>query len=292
MSSDSSLFRSWHRRLRKALRLNLPASFVLWLIALSFFTPLLWMLLTSLKSEKEIYSLPLTLLPKGMYSGHYRYVLKETPVLFTYLRNSLVISIASVAAIAVLSSLAGYSFGRLEYPGQNMLFFLFIFILAVPNVVFLIPVYMMLSRFKLLNTMVGLILPYVALNLPLAIIVMRGTFRAMPSELEDAARIDGCSLLQVFWHVMLPLAKAGLTSAMVFSFLSVWEEFLFAVVIMSRTQNTTIAVGIHFLKEEAQSWAFGTLSATVILSVLPALVIFVLAQRYYIAGFLEGAIKG
>jgi ABC-type glycerol-3-phosphate transport system permease component len=126
----------------------------------------------------------------------------------------------------------------------------------------------------------------------LAIVIMRGTFRAIPAELESAARIDGCAGLQILWHVMLPLAKAGLTSAVIFTFLAAWEEFLFAATIMSRTENTTVSVGINFLKEEAQSWAFGTLSAAVVLTSLPGLIIFTLGRRYYVSAFLEGALKG
>ncbi|MCK4449885.1 MAG: carbohydrate ABC transporter permease, partial [Anaerolineae bacterium] len=249
------------------------------------------MLLTSFKDTSEIYRQPMTVLPERWTLTQYATVSKQAHLFPTYMRNSFLITLMSVALVTVLCVLAGYSFGRLRYKARDFLFLAFLFVLGVPNVVFLIPVYLMLSKLKLLNNYLGLILPYVALNLPIAILIMRGTFRGIPGELEDAARIDGCGFWQTLTLVMLPLSRAGLVSAIVFTFLSIWEEFLFAVTLMTKHEYLTISVGINFLKDEAQSWAFGTLSAVVVLSVLPALVLFVLAQRYYVAGFLEGALK-
>lgn len=283
------LRRSLAARARTA---NLAGYATLWVIAVAFIVPLVWMLLTSLKPDSEIYSLPLTFFPNSASLAHYRHIFEKMPNVFVYLRNSTIVGVASVSLVATVSIMAGYSFGCIRYRGREVLFVFFIFILAVPHVAFLIPVYIMFSRLRILNTLWGLIFPYAALNLPLAIVIMRGTFRAIPAELESAARIDGCGGLRILWNIMLPLAKAGLASALIFTFLAAWEEFLFAATIMSKTANTTVSVGINFLKEEAQSWAFGTLSAAVVLTALPGLVIFTLGRRYYVSAFLEGALKG
>ena len=278
-------------RINSVLR-RLPQSILLAVIALLFFSPLLWVLLTSFKNTNEIYGGQMTILPAQWTLIQYQTITRQAKLFPTYMMNSFLITIVSVTVVAILAILAGYSFGRLRYSARDGLFVSFLFILGVPNVVFLIPVYMMLLHFKLLNNYVGLILPYVALNLPIAILIMRSTFRGIPQELEDAARIDGAGVWQTLTLVMLPLASAGLASAIVFTFLSIWEEFLFAITLMTKHELLPISVGINFLKDEAQSWAYGTLSAVIVLSVLPALVLFVLAQRYYVRGFLEGALKG
>ena len=204
----------------------------------------------------------------------------------------MVIAFISLVFIIAASSLAGYAFARVEFPGRDFIYFLFIFIFAVPLVVFLVPIYLFMSHLKLINSLWAVILPYAALNISLPIIIMRATFKSIPVELENAAKIDGCNFFQLFFGILLPLAKAGITSSLVFSFIAVWEEFLFASVLLSKTNNTTISVGINFLKEEAQSWAFGTLGAVVILSIIPGLIIFLLGRRYYVSAFLQGSLKG
>ena len=282
----SSGINSW-----SVLRL-LPQTLFLVVVAFVVFLPLLWMLLTSFKETAEIYHQPMTILPEHPTLAQYQGITKQALLFPTYMKNSFLVTTISVLIVTIVAILAGYAFGRLHFKGRDFLFVSFLFILGVPNVVFLIPVYLMLSSFKLLNSYLGLILPYVALNLPIAILILRGTFRGIPPELEEASRIDGADVVQTLILVMLPLARAGLASAIVFTFLSIWEEFLFAVTLMTKAELLPISVGINFLKDEASSWAFGTLSAVIVLSVLPALVLFVLAQRYYVAGFLEGALKG
>ncbi len=271
---------------------RLPQTILLFLIALVFFSPLLWVLFTSFKSTEEIYTGEITVLPQQWTLVQYQTIVERAKLFPIYMKNSFLVTLVSVGIVAIFSTLAGYAFARLRFPARNILFASFLFILGVPNVVFLIPLYIMLLKFNLLNKYLGLILPYVAINLPIALLIMRSTFRSIPAELEDAAQIDGAGVWQTLTLVMLPLANAGLTSAIVFTFLSIWEEFLFAVTLMTKPELLPISVGIFFLKDEAMSWAYGTLSAVIVLSVLPALILFVLAQRYYVRGFLEGAIKG
>lgn len=271
---------------------RLPQTVLLTGFAILFFAPLLWMLLTSFKPTDEIYRQPMSIVPQTWTLAQYQGILENAHLFPVYLKNSFIITILSVLVVTVVAVLAGYSFGRLRYRCRDWLFAAFLFVLGVPNVIFLIPVYLMLSKLALTNSYVGLIFPYAALNLPMAILIMRGTFQGQPAEIEDAARIDGASVLQTLTHVMLPMARAGVASAVVFAFISIWEEFLFAVTLMTKPEFLPISVGINFMKEEAQSWAYGTLSAVIILSVLPALILFVAAQRYYVQGFLEGALKG
>ena len=148
------------------------------------------------------------------------------------------------------------------------------------------------SDIGLLNSIPGLVLPYIALNLPLAIILMEGSYRTIPRDFEDAASIDGCSPLRAWWSVVLPLAGPGVAAVVIFTFVAVWEEFMFAVTLFGSGNNTTFPVGVTFLQSEGQSYAFGQLSATIVLALIPALAIFLLLQRYFVKGLLEGGLKG
>ena len=163
---------------------------------------------------------------------------------------------------------------------------------AIPYVLYLVPIYVIESDINLLNTIPGLVLPYIALNLPLAIILMEGSYRTIPRDFEDAARIDGCSPLRAWWSVALPLAGPGVAAVVIFTFVAVWEEFMFAVTLFGSGNNTTFPVGITFLQSEGQSYAFGQLSATIVIALIPALVIFLLLQRYFVKGLLDGGLKG
>ena len=135
-------------------------------------------------------------------------------------------------------------------------------------------------------------LPYVALNLPLAFILMEGSYRVIPRDFEEAAQIDGCSPLRAWWSVALPLARSGVAAAVIFTFVAVWEEFMFAVTLFGTGDNTTFPVGVTFLQSEGQSYAFGQLSATIVIALIPALIIFLLLQRHFVKGLVEGGLKG
>jgi len=148
------------------------------------------------------------------------------------------------------------------------------------------------SKLNLLDTYIGLILPYVALNLPFGIFIMRGTFRIIPSELEDAARIDGCNVFQIFHKIMLPLSMQGVATVAVLTFVAVWGEFLFALTIMESSLMKTLPVGIVLLRDEGQSWAYGLLSAAVVVSIIPVILFFIVLQKYFVRGMIEGSLKG
>ena len=271
---------------------NSMSYLVLGVTSLLFLSPFLWSFLTSLKPNPEIYSAPVKILPRAVTLEHYRYVFTGIPDFLTYFKNSVVVSVASVFLVALFSSLAGYALGRFEFKGARAVLFFILLVLALPWGIFLIPIYIMEDVFGLVNTYTGLILPYVALNLPLATIIMRGTFRSIPAALEDAACIDGCNSFQAWYLVMMPLARGGLAASTIFTFITVWGEFMFARTLMLTTETKTLAVGITELRIEGGTWAYGTLSATILLSVLPTLVLFLFLEKYFTRAILEGSIKG
>src|SRR5579872_1323379 len=263
-------------------------------VALSvlFAVPLLWVASSSLKSNAEIYSLQATFLPTSPSLEHYRDLVSALPRFPKYMLNSVIVTVVSVASVVGIAALGAYPLARYRFPLRKLVFAFVLLAVAVPYVLYLVPIYIVESNLHLLNTLPGLILPYIALNLPLAIILMEGSYRTIPRDFEDAARIDGCTPLRAWWSVALPLAGPGVAACVIFTFVAVWEEFMFAVTLFWAGDNTTFPVGITFLQSEGQSYAFGQLSATIMLALLPALVMFLLLQRYFVRGLLEGGLKG
>jgi len=261
-------------------------------VSLVFIAPFIWVLFTSLKADSEIYKVPITILPRQIVFSQYEHVLREMSEFTIYFANTVIVSVVSLAIVLLLSSLAGYAFGCLSFRGNRLLLTLVLLVLTIPYAVYLIPVFILENRLDLVDTRLGLILPYVALNLPLAIFIMRGTFRNIPKEMEDAALIDGAGRLQTWSRVMMPIAMPGVATTGIFTFVMVWSEFMFARALMLSKKAYTLPIGITFLQSEAQSWNFGVLAAAIVLTLLPVLIVFLLLQRFLVKGIMEGALKG
>lgn len=271
---------------------KLAVSVVAGLLALGFLIPLLWVLSSSFKPNTEIYSSRPRFFPLHPTLSHYLGLAGALPRFPEYMLNSAIVTLASVIGVVLIASLAAYPLARLRFPGRRVIFALIILAVAIPYVLYLIPIYVIESATNLLNTIPGLTLPYIALNLPLAIILMEGAYRTIPRDFEDAASIDGCSPLRAWWKVVLPLSWPGVACVVIFTFVAVWQEFMFAVTLFGSGNNTTFPVGITFLQSEGQAYAFGQLSATIVLALIPALVLFLLLQQYFVRGLLEGGLKG
>ena len=268
------------------------ASFtILFVLAFLFVSPLIWIFLTSLREVKEIYHVPLMILPRKIVLTHYQDILTQASGFIVYFANSVKVTLGTLIFVLFFSSLSGYAIGRRSFVGKTIVLSFVLLLLALPYIIYVIPIYIMEDNLGLIDTNLGLILPYVALNLPLSIFIMRGAFRTLPREFEDAARIDGCNEFQVWHKVLLPLVIPSLAAVAIITFVAVWEEFMFARTLMPSTHAQTLAVGIPTLKEEAKSWAYGTLSAALTLSILPVAGIFLVMQKSFVKGLLEGAIK-
>lgn len=271
---------------------NIAIFIALFIISFSFIMPFLWTMLTSLKSDEEIYSTVLTLLPKKFYIGHYLGIFTKLGNFLKYFSNSVIVSFWSVLFNVVLAATLGYSFSKFQYWGRDFFLGFILLIITLPYVIYLIPIYIMQSRFDLIDTRLGLILPYIATNLPMSVFIMRGQFNGVPNEMMEAARIDGASHWQIFARIMLPIVKPGIATVIIMTFITVWGEFTYARTLSTTAKSQTLAVGITFLRDEAASWQYGTLTATIILSLIPVMIIFLSMQKYFIKGIMAGAVKG
>ncbi len=260
-------------------------------VAFYTITPILWMALTSLKTEKEIYKVPITFFPHHFTIANYINIFTQLPDFNRYFLNSVIVTVSASIIALILGAMGGYALGRFEFKLKTSILVLLLILLALPYGVYLIPIYIMESNLNLLNTYTGLIIPYSVLNLPWALFVMRASFRAIPKDIEESAIIDGANYFQNFTKIMLPIARQGLLTAFIFTFINIWSELLFVMALTETNDMRTLPFGILLLRDEAQAFAYTTLAPAIIISILPTLLMFIFLQNYFIRGATEGSIK-
>jgi len=250
--------------------------------------PIFWTFQTSFKSNEQVYRLPPVWFPIPTIQC-YIAVFKERPFLH-YLSNSLVVALAVTGICLFFGAFAAYGFSRLRFRGSNYLFRGILATRLIPPVSFIISFTILFARFHITDTRLGLVIANIFFCLPFAIWVMKSFFDSIPQSLIDVARIDGCSKISAFWYVLLPLAKPGLISAGILSFLSSWNEFMFALT-LTRKQAITLPVGLtDFFRDDLILW--NQLAAATIVTIFPAVIFVICFQRSLVRGMLAGAIKG
>jgi multiple sugar transport system permease protein len=260
----------------------------IYLLVVTF--PFYYMVLTSLRTQKDVYDRERMLTPANLTFENYAIVLNNTGMR-TWLTNSTIVAFTSTTIAVVISVLAAYSLARLKFFGSRNLAKSVLFMYLVPSSLLFIPLFLIMSNLRLLNTLWALIISYQTFNVPFCTWMLLGYFRALPEELEDAARIDGCSRLGVLGRVVLPLAAPGIVTAFIFGFTNSWNEFLFAVVMAQRTELRTIPAGLYsFQVGDVLLW--GQLMAAALIATLPVVLLFMLVQRFVVQGLTVGAVKG
>ncbi len=261
---------------------------VLVIFALISLFPLLWMWLAALRNRNEVLANPFAL-PKSMDFGN----LAEAWTVGRfgdYFLNSVITTAPTVAGVVALSCLAGYGFARFVFRGRNFTFYAFLLGLMVPFQSIMIPLYYELRDLGMLGTYWAFILPAVALGLPFGIFLMQAYFRGIPADLADAARIDGCSELQIFWYVMLPLAGPAVATLTVFQFVWTWNAFLMPLLYLQSESLRPIPLGMMFFQGRYTS-DIGLLAAGVTIATVPVIIVYLIFQRQFIRGITAGAVK-
>lgn len=252
--------------------------------------PIIWMLLSSLRPKVEFFNIPPTIFPKQFTFINYILLFRETNFI-QFLLNSVYITIGTIFTSVLVSTLAAYSLTRFNYRGRNLFTIFSLFAYMLPSVLLVIPLYLFAVEAGLANKLTGLILAYIALCLPYCIWMMRAFFRSIPIEFEEAAFVDGAGRLRTLFNIVIPMTLPGVISTTVFIFIFVWNEYLFALIFMSSDLKLTFPVGLNnFVTQFDTYWEY-ILSGSVIVSI-PALIIFLLAQKSLIKGWGGGGIKG
>ena len=251
--------------------------------------PLVWVIMSSFKTNAQILSSAISLPTQYNLDG-YRMALDVSPIV-RYFFNSLFITSISTALNVFLVSLASYVFARTRFKLKNPLFVLLSISMVVPMTALLQPVYQVINSLKLGDSLPGLILVYTALNMPLTLLIMRATFGALPASLEEAAYIDGAGFVYTYLQVMLPVAKGGLASAAVLAFLNSWNEFTFALVLTKSANVRTLPLSLSYFTSQF-SFNYTALFAAITLAVLPSILVFAIFQEQVSQSLVVGAVKG
>ncbi|MFW5711116.1 MAG: carbohydrate ABC transporter permease [bacterium] len=262
------------------------------IFAALFLFPIIWMFVTSIRTTQDLYKYPPTLIPHALTLENFIYIFTQMAGFIRYVINSLVVTLSTVLIVLISSAMGGYAFGMRTFRGQNILFMMIIGVLTIPYIMYLIPIYLMEYELGLQNTWLGLIFPYVALNLPWGLLIMRGAFSTIPLDIRDAAIIDGCTEFQMWRKILVPINRPALAATTIITFVFAWQEYMFASTLMTKNDWQTLPVGIVWMRDELQTLVMGRIGAMVVVTILPVLILFFAFRDFFIEGLSEGMLKG
>lgn len=284
-------------------RLTIERPWQRWAIWLGIFVAMViivvpgaWVVLTAFRPNIEVLARPAVWIPQNLNLNNFLGIFGLLPTqqglpVGSYFINSLVISITSTIIAIAIGMMGGYAFARYRFRGKATLFLGFMLSRTVPGVALSLPLFIIWARLGIIDTSFGLIVVYLAVNIPFTIWLTDGFFRQIPIDLSEAAQIDGCTRWQAFWKVEFPLAKSGLASAAIFAFLTSWNEYALASQLTRTTASKTMPVGLmDFTAQFTVDWT--GMSAMAVLIIIPALVLTFIVQKHLIAGLTFGGVKG
>ena len=262
---------------------------LLGLLASLVLIPVLWMVSTAFKSYGETIAKPPRWIPQQISFEAFGRLWSEYPF-GTYFKNSFVIVLFSMAVSVFASCLAGYGLTRFKFRGRNSVMTFILVTQMFPSVMLLVPFYSIIGKMHLLDTHLGLILVYISFTVPFCTWTMLGFFRALPLDLDEAARIDGCNSWQCFSRIILPLTLPGIASTSIYAFITSWNEYMFAFILTSRPEMKTLSVGIAEMNG-FQQIRWNDMMAASLMASLPLILLFICLQKYFVSGLTSGAVK-
>ncbi len=256
--------------------------------------PMVWMFLTSIKTQFAALQYPPQWFPREPTLENYRNLLSPYsdvgPEFLRYMANSIWVSTATTLVGVIVAVPAAYAFSRFRFPGRGFLFYSVLLRNMFPAVIFLMPLFIVMRNLQLINTHASLIITYLTFGLPLSIWLLKGFYDNIPIELEQAARIDGASQFQAFLRVIMPLSAPGIIATSIYTFIIAWNEYLYALTFLNDRDMLTMPVGLRrFFSEYVSNWP-GLMAAAFIMSV-PVVILFIMLQKYFVRALTEGAIK-
>lgn len=252
--------------------------------------PALWMFVTSIKTSAENFTVPPKIIVENPTIANYSRVLFESQIPRAFL-NSVIVTVCATALTLAVAILAGYGFSRYRFKGSNLLSSGLLFGQMMPGVVIIIPLYMVFSKLKIIDTYLALIIADLAITIPMSVMMLRSFFQTIPKELEEAAKIDGCTNLGALVRIILPVSVPGILAVSVYAFLNIWEEFLFALNLTNSDSVRTLPIAInHFSGEFVIDWG-AMMGASMVVS-MPVLLVFLLCNKFFIKGLSDGSVKG
>ena len=272
---------------------NVYELFLFLFMLLAFFIsvyPLLWVVIQSLKTETEFLESIWTL-PARLNFQNYATAWNDAGM-SRYFMNSVVVTLVTTAVNLVFVTCAGYAFAKLKFPGKTFFYYMIIFNLLIPTAIILLPMFTMVNRMHLVNTLPALVFPYFQGFAPMGLIICRNYFEDLPDELMEAGKLDGCSNMQVFRKIMLPLAKPILATMAILSAMQVWNEYLWALTSITDESKYTLSVGVALFNKKTETVGYTPVFAALSISALVIVVVYLCMQKNFVKSFAAGAVKG
>jgi multiple sugar transport system permease protein len=264
--------------------------FALVVLVVNGIYPLVWIFLTSIKNELELTQVPITYFPQSPDFGNYAQVFKAQPFARFFL-NSLVISSLSTILCVTVAAFAAYALARLKLKYRRAISIIIVAASMFPVVSLIVPLFQIMRGLGWLNTYWALVIPYATFSLPISTLVLTAFFQGIPEDLESAAMIDGCSRFGALWRVIVPLAAPGVVTAAILAFVNSWNEFLLALTFNSAPDMKTVPVGVMLYQGEF-TFPWPLISAAIIITIIPIVVLILVFQRRIISGLTAGGVKG
>jgi ABC-type glycerol-3-phosphate transport system permease component len=260
-------------------------------ITLVWLLPLLTMALTAIKPAVEIYGAGFSWVTTHPTLGNFVAAWRVAPF-GRYFLNSTIVACSATLLVLLIGSMAAFALTRLNFAGRGVLFLGILATTMIPFQVLLIPFFILLTALGLVNSLAGLTLAYVAILLPFAVFMLTGFMRHLPREIEESARVDGCSWFGIWWRICLPLSRPALAAVGIYAFIESWKEFFIALVMTNSQQTRTVPVGLALFRSDLPGIGWGEVMASALTAGAPAIIVFLLLQRQFISGLTEGAVKG
>ena len=252
--------------------------------------PFLWLLLAAFKTGKELYSMPVQILPSAFNFQNFADAFKMQP-LGSYIVNSLIVAILSTLLIIIIASLVSFALARTQIKGKRLVLLMLLSISLLPPVTILNPIYLMMSNLKMMNTTYGLALVLVAIELPTAAWYLMSFFQTIPDALEESAMIDGANVITIFCRILMPLVAPGVFTVSIMTFIAVWNNYLFASVLNPSKKARTVTVALTMYAGETTT-PWNTIAAAAIVSCVPLVIMVLICQKRIVSGMVDGAVKG
>lgn len=262
--------------------------FVNLIVGVILISPLLYALNASFMTEAELINYPPALFPSSFYTQNYVDALRMAPI-FRFILNSVIVAVSCTVCQLFTGALAGYAFGILKFKGQKFLFFLMLATMMIPGQAIIIANYLTVVKMGMIDKFGALILPY--MTSAFCVFNMRQAFLSLPKELSESARIDGCNSFQFFMKIGLPLTKPFLGSLGIYTFLGIWNQYLWPLLVTNSAEMRTVQIGIGML-QNADGNAYGPIMACAIMILVPSILVFIIGQKSLISGLTAGAVKG
>ena len=274
------------RRIGRIFWLHLPlAVFIVITLA-----PFYWILVTSLKTSTEVFARPITYWPKVLTFENYRYLFRDLGF-DVYFRNSLIVSISATCIVSILALIGGYAMSRYRFKGKGLVYVLLLFTQMFPAVVLMIPLFETMNKLRLINTLLSLIITCSVTNLPFCLFMMMGYYNSIPRSLEEAAQVDGCSLLGAVFRVLLPTMRPSIVATGAYAFINSWNVFIYATAFITKKAKYTIPLALNIFQGEFNT-NYSGLAAGCVVALIPVLVIFAFIQKNLAGGATSGAVQG